>query len=93
VEEFTTAASCFHLKHPLRVNVTREGDTWVCESPELSILSFGRSLQEALMSLYSDFAMLWDVIARSPDESPTREAQLVKSRLLALVESVDPVLV
>jgi hypothetical protein len=80
----------FRLKEVLVLARSAENGLIYFESEPLSILSYGRSPDEAIQSFCEDFAMMWDVIAEAPDDTLTQAAQKVKRTLKALVKSVAP---
>jgi hypothetical protein len=81
----------FRLNTPILVNLFVEDALHYCEHPPLSIMSFGPSQSDAVHSFCEDFAMLWDAIAQSEDDSLTPDAKVVKQRLKAVVNSVVPI--
>jgi len=80
----------FRLNAPIVVSFFAEDALFYCEYAPLSILSFGPSQSDATHSFCEDFAMLWDAVAQSDDDSLTSDAETVKKRLRALVNSVVP---
>jgi hypothetical protein len=76
------------LKPPVEFDLFMEDDLWNCQSEALSILAFGTTVEEAIKSFSEDFLTVWDVIAQSPDEDLTLEAQRVKNAMRKLVVSV-----
>jgi hypothetical protein len=76
------------LGSPVEFDLFMEDDLWNCQSEELSILAFGTTVEEAIKSFSEDFLTVWDVIAESPDEDLTVEAQRVKNAMRKLVVSV-----
>jgi hypothetical protein len=80
----------FELRHPVHVFLSLDFDNgaWVCENKSLSILAFGSNIRQAIDSFSEDFEMMWDVIAQSPDDSLTIEAQKVKQEMLSVVNRV-----
>ena len=90
LREIEHAGKIFRLNGPIVVSFFEEDALVYCEYAPLSILSFGRSRDDAARSFCEDFAMLWDVVAQSPDESLTADARAVKQQLLAAVNSIVP---
>lgn len=88
LDELRFAGTCVKFSAPVEFELFIEDGLWNCENQELSILSFGSTVQEAVDSFSEDFLALWDVIAQSPDESLTVEAQKVKRMMRKLVSSV-----
>jgi len=88
IKEIRNAGNVFHLNEPVQVSLFCENALYYCESKPLSILSFGRTQREAVSAFNEDFAMMWDVIAQSPDDDLTLDAKAVKDKLQALVNSV-----
>jgi hypothetical protein len=78
----------FQLSRRLTIGVSYEGNAWVYESKEFSIIAFGDSQSEALRSFGDDFHAVWDVIAQADDDKLTQDALLLKKRLLSIVASV-----
>ena len=76
-----------NLDRTLRVQVTRGGDSWTFESPELEILSSGTSLAQAVGSFSDDFFVHWNVITKTEDDGLSKEARLIKGRLLSYLDS------
>jgi hypothetical protein len=88
--EVRVSGRVFRQEEALRTPVLRErGGYYCCEARELGIMSFGKSREAALDSFREDFSVLWDVIARSADESLTRDAIAVKRALHRIVDTVD----
>ncbi len=79
----------FRLNEPILVSLSYEDGLWYCESKELSILSFGKSEEEALESFREDFSMMWEVVAQSADESLTPSAQRVKRAMRHAIDVVE----
>lgn len=80
----------FELNTPVHVLLSLDFDNgmWVCENKALSILAFGSDISKAIHSFSEDFEMMWDVIAQSPDDSLTSEAQKVKREMLSIVNRI-----
>jgi len=80
----------FDLKNRVPVTIWCEGgDAWWCESKELRILAFGHSRSAALASFREDFAVLWEAIAQSADETLTSDAIQAKRAFHRIVRSVE----
>lgn len=80
----------FELNAPIHVSLYLdfEDGAWVCENQKFSILAFGNDVAQAIHSFSEDFEMKWDVIAQSPDDSLTVEAQGVKKAMFSAVKRV-----
>jgi hypothetical protein len=89
LDEVRSQGRRFRLNQPVRIAVTNSADGWCYESKPLAILAFGRSKQQAQDSFAEDFAVLWDAIAQTPDESLTGDAIAVKRAFHEIVESVS----
>ncbi len=76
------------LTSSIEFELFMEDDLWNCQNEELSILACGPTVDEAVRSFSEDFLTLWDVIAESPDDELTVEAQRVKNAMRKLVASV-----
>jgi len=90
IAEVENAGRIFRLNEPILVSEFCDNAIFYCESKPLSILAFGHTIAEARQAFQEDFAMMWDEIAKAPDDQLTLGAKLVKSRFLALVNSVVP---
>jgi hypothetical protein len=88
LEELRFDGTVFSFNAPVEFVLFVEDGAWNCENSDLSILSFGATVEEAVHSFSEDFLALWEVIAQSPDDSLTAEAQKVKRKMRALVSSV-----
>ena len=78
----------FRLKESLVAPYFHEDGLFYCQYKPLSILSFGSTLEAAILSFQEDFAMMWDSIAKSPDKSLSPEARQVKINMKALVGAI-----
>lgn len=81
----------FRLNHPVYLSRFAEDGYIYFAAPELSLLSYGRSEEEATKSVFEDFAVLWETIGESPDRDLTPEARQVKAELRAAVYSVTEI--
>jgi hypothetical protein len=88
LEELRFNGTVFRFNAPVEFVLFVQDGAWNCENPDLSILAFGATVEEAVRSFSEDFLALWDVIAQSPDDSLTVEAQKVKRHMRVLVSSV-----
>jgi len=90
LSELRALGRIFHLKNPIPVTISYEDDdVWWCELKELGIIAFGGSQAEALTSFCEDFAVLWEAIAQSADETLAKDAILVKHAFRRLVKVVE----
>jgi hypothetical protein len=77
-----------NLALPVEFALFMDDGMWNCQNQELSILAFGPTVDEAVESFSEDFLTLWNVIANSPDEELTVEAQRVKNVMRNMVASI-----
>jgi hypothetical protein len=87
LSDISAGGQNFVFNEPLMVALSRENGLWNCSAEKLSLFAFGNSREEAQRSFAQDFAMMWDLVAQSRDESLTSGAQRVKAELLKLVSS------
>lgn len=90
IAEVRNTGRIFRLNEPILVSEFCEKAIFYCESKPLSILAFGRTTNEARQAFHEDFGMMWDEIAKLPDDQLTLGAKLVRHRFLNLVNSVVP---
>jgi hypothetical protein len=84
------AKTIFRLNDPIEVSLYPEQDgLWICESELVSSLAHGRTPEDALQAFGEDFSVLWDEIAKAPDESLAPDAQRLKVILCSLVRAVE----
>ena len=88
IPEIRHGGKVFRLTNAIAISHFCQEALYYCEYKPLSIVAFGRTLDAAIKSFNEDFAMMWDVIAHSPDKSLSPEAKKVKSHLKALVDTV-----
>lgn len=79
----------FKLNAALQVALYVEDGIWNCEHEGLSSLSFGATPEQAVYAFCEDFSVLWDEIAKAPNECLTSGAQRVKQVLLSTVKAVE----
>jgi len=79
----------FKLKEPIYVVQGFSEGVWTHECSQLGILEYGESRCESINAFRMDFAATWDLIVDESDERLTREAQELKKRFLAVVETEE----
>ena len=79
----------FFLKKSVRVRLGVEGTVLVYEYPPLGILAYGLNQAEALDAFRTDFASAWDQVAKENDSNLTRDARILKKRLVLLVAGIE----
>ncbi len=88
LHEVNSAYGVLQLVTPVAISVFQQDGNWFAQNTELSILSIGRSMREALQSFQDDFAILWDEIAQTPDDDLTTGATTVKRLLRSMVQTL-----
>ena len=81
----------FRLRHALEVEQYREHGHWIHECKPLFLLGYGKTKEESWNSFVEAFECQWESIALERDSKLTRDALVLKRKLLDLVESVEPV--
>lgn len=79
----------FILRKSLHVRVGLEGGVWVYEHEPLGILAHGSSQAEAFDAFRAEFVSAWEQIAKEEDARLTRDARMLKKRLLSIVDRVE----
>jgi len=80
----------FRLNGPVEISLYPERDgLWICESELLSSLVHGDTPQDAVLAFFEDFAVLWDQIAKAPDDTLAPDALNIKRILHSLVRAVE----
>ena len=80
----------FRLSRPIEISLYPEQDgLWICESELISSSVHADTLEKALLAFCEDFAVLWDEIAKAPDDHLAPDAQQLKQVLRALVRAVE----
>jgi hypothetical protein len=90
VLEVREGGRIFRLNEPIYLTRFAENGYIYLRNRSLSILSYGTSEQDAVVSFREDFGALWDCIAKADDATLTPDAIEVKQRLLAIVNTVVP---
>jgi hypothetical protein len=80
----------FHLSHPVACVIEKQENLFFSEDDFLGIVAHGDSREEVIREFSDEFAAIWDGIAREDDHRLTRDAQLLKKKLLELVRKVEP---
>jgi hypothetical protein len=83
------AKTIFRLNDPIEISLYPESGLWICESELLSSLVHGDTPGAALQAFCEDFSVLWDEIAKAPDDSLAPDALQLKRVLRSLVRSVE----
>lgn len=78
----------FELYEPLSAKLDIEDSLWTLESHDLGILVFEDTIEDVLRSFYEEFSFLWDEYAQENDEMLTSDAQVLKNKLIKIVEKV-----
>ena len=65
----------------------KHDDVIVIERPLLGIISYGRTIGEALKSYYEDLLMVWEEYALAPDHELSEDARELKSIALQILSS------
>lgn len=81
----------FRLNQPIEISVYTEDGLWICESELISSSVHGDTLSDAVQTFCEDFAVLWDEIAKAPDDNLAPDAQRLKGILRLLVRAVEKV--
>ena len=79
----------FRLNSPVEVSLYVEDGLWNCESAQFSSLVSGNSPERALHCFCEDFSVLWEEIAKRPNEALAPDAQKLKAILLSAVKAVE----
>ncbi len=79
----------YHLHRPIELILEEVDGGWLCQENTFSLSGFGKTDVAAVMSVFEDFAVLWDEIAQAPDEELSEDAQHTKLALLGFVKSVE----
>jgi len=80
----------FHLRHPIDIDVRREGDVWVHEYAPLGISAYGGTETDSLRAFTEEFSSCWHWIAQERDSKLGADALRLKRKLLELVSEVGP---
>lgn len=76
----------FCLNNPIEVELYQEDGLWYSEFEPLGILASGKTKEQAMLSFYQDFSVLWQEIAQCPDDDLTVDALKIKRNFLSLVK-------
>src|ERR1700733_2561846 len=68
LEDIKFDGTIFRLNAPIAVTLYVEDGIWNCEYEAIPSLSYGATPEQAVHSFFEDFAVLWDEIAKAPDE-------------------------
>ncbi len=79
----------FHLSRPINLRKAQREGLYEMDLPELEILEYGYTEQDALKSFSEHFGLMWDEVAQHPDRELTPGAQAVKRKMLSLVDRVE----
>ncbi len=80
----------FRLRRPIQIHAYRDGDLHIREYKPLGISAYGFTEAEALHAFAEEFSSCWHWIAEEKDGKLGPDAQELKSKLLDLVETVQP---
>jgi len=79
----------FRLNEPIEVALYAENGQWVCENESLGSLSGAGTPECAVHGFCQDFAVLWEEIAKAPDDILSPDARKLKGVLHLLVRAVE----
>jgi hypothetical protein len=77
----------YNLKDPLTVLVEHDEGTWVYRNDEINLWGYASRRADAVRELHSTFDYLWHELAEEDDAVLDEKAQILKRKLLAMVES------
>jgi hypothetical protein len=77
----------FKLTSPIELTLESVEGGWTCQEGELSLFGFGPTSVAAVLSVFEDFAVLWEEIAQAPDDALSADAIRLKGLLRSKVES------
>jgi hypothetical protein len=80
----------FRLNQSIEIALYTDQDgLWICEYEPLSSLVHGDMPGDAVLAFCEEFAVLWDEIAKPPDDNLAPDAQQLKRVLRSLVRAVE----
>jgi hypothetical protein len=78
-----------HPVHPIACVIEKQNDLLFCENAQLGIIAYGDTREEVIREFSNEFSALWDIIAEEKDSRLTKDARLLKRRLIELVRKVE----
>ncbi|MBZ5624108.1 MAG: hypothetical protein LAQ69_36225 [Acidobacteriia bacterium] len=89
VVQIRYGAELFRLREPIDLQVRSGRGRYVVAYPPLEIEGYGDDDREALDSFADQFGSTWHSIALEDDARLTRDARVIKKRMLKLVARVE----
>jgi hypothetical protein len=80
----------YRLREPLLVSVEYTDGVWIYSNESINLSGHGQQRADAVRELNETFDYLWRELALEKDEVLDERAQLIKRRLLSLVENPVP---
>ena len=78
-----------HPAHPIACVIEKQTDLLFCENAQLGIIALGDTRAAVMREFSNEFSALWDIIAEEKDSLLTKDARLLKRRLIELVRNVE----
>ena len=78
----------FELTSPIELTLERVDGGWTCHETRLSLFGFGKTNVDAVLSVFEDFAVLWEEIAQAPDDALSDDAIRLKQLIHSQVKSL-----
>ena len=88
VNAITVKGKVFRFTQSVPIVVRLQEETYIIENKSLNMLSWGDSFPKAVENFCNEFNALWEHIALISDEILSVGAQILKRRLLAIMEEV-----
>lgn len=79
----------FRLVSPIELTLEKVDGGWTCQEGRFSLFGFGPTDVAAVLSVFEDFAVLWEEIAQAPDNTLSDDAVRLKRLLLSQVHSAS----
>jgi hypothetical protein len=80
--------STFVLASPIELTLEKVEGGWTCQADRFALFSFGPTGIAAVLSVFEDFAVLWQEIAEAPDDTLSEDAIRLKHLLQSEVKSI-----
>ena len=78
-----------HLAQPIACIIEKQDDLLFCEDAHLGIIAYGDTREEVMREFSNEFPALWNIIAEEKDSLLTKDARLLKRKLIELVRKVE----
>ena len=78
---------CLDLNSQLVLDIYSDGENFYVDYPDMNIYAVGKDINSLIEDFNEDFKFIWENYALEEDRSLTKDAQELKTRILAMIKT------